>query len=421
MSSSLTMAVLTAPANPAFRQDPRLARPSQNTPAMSLSSYGRQTIDDADCAAVLEALRAPQLTCGPLVARFEAALAGWLGAEHASVCSSGTAALHLAYAALGIGEGDEIITTPITFSATAAAAYYVGANVRIADVDPRTGNLDPRSVEKLIGNRTRAIVPVHLGGLPADVEDIQALAKQHGLRIVEDACHALGATYRGRKVGSLASDATIFSFHPVKHITTGEGGAVIVRDPRLKQRIDRLRHHGVERDASRLQTPAAGAWSYEVQELGWNYRLPDFACALGITQLAKLDDFLARRRRLAARYREAIAATFDERVLAPAELADRDSAYHLFAVAIDFAKFGTTRAHVVGQLAAAGVGTQVHYIPLLHHPLHASRCPHDLARPHPGADHYYARTLSLPLHQALELADIDVVVAELHKALGGTR
>lgn len=389
---------------------------------MSFSSYGRQTIDDADCAAVVEALRSPQLTCGPLVARFEAALAGWLGAEHASVCSSGTAALHLAYAALGIGEGDEIITTPITFSATAAAAYYVGATVRIADVDPRTGNLDPGTVEALIGPRTRAIVVVHLGGLPAEVEQLQALARSHGLRIVEDACHALGATYRGRKVGALDSDATIFSFHPVKHITTGEGGAVIVRDPRHKQRIDRLRHHGVERDASRLYTPAAGAWSYEVQELGWNYRLPDFACALGLTQLAKLDDFLARRRALAARYREAIARTFDDGVIGPVELPDRESAYHLFAVAIDFARYGTTRAAVVQHLAAAGIGTQVHYIPLLHHPLHASRCPQDLARAHPGADHYYARTLSLPLHQALELDEVDQVVAELHRALvGGSR
>lgn len=386
---------------------------------MTLSSYGRQTIDDADCAAVLEALRAPQLTCGPLVARFEQALGAWLGAEHVSVCSNGTAALHLAYAALGIGEGDEIITTPITFSATAAAAYYVGATVRIADVDPRTGNLDAKSVEALIGSRTRALVPVHLGGLPADMEQLWALAKQHGLRVIEDACHALGATYHTRKVGSLQSDATVFSFHPVKHITTGEGGAVVVREARHKARIDRLRHHGVERDAARLQTPAAGAWSYEVQELGWNYRLPDFACALGITQLAKLEGFLVRRRALAARYRELLANTFGEGLQAPVELADRESAYHLFAVAIDFAKFETTRANVVAHLTAAGIGTQVHYIPLLHHPLHASRCPQDLARPHHGADSYYARTLSLPLHQALELADIDVVVAELHRALVG--
>lgn len=390
---------------------------------IAMLSYGRQTIDDADIAAVVEALRAPALTCGPLVARFEAALASWLGAHHASACSSGTAALHLAYAALGIGEGDELITTPITFSATAHAAYYVGATVRIADVDPATGNIDPRSVEALVTRRTRAIVPVHLGGLPADMDAIHAIARRHGLRVIEDACHALGATYHGQKVGAGEADAIIFSFHPVKHITTGEGGAVIVRDARIKRRIDRLRQHGIERDPARLDAPPAGPWVYEVQELGWNYRLPDIACALGIAQLAKLDGFLAARRALAAEYRRELARAFgdDPRVRAPAAPADRESAYHLFAVAIDFAAFGTTRAQVVTALAAAGIGTQVHYVPLLQHPLHASRCPGERARPRPGTDHYYARTLSLPLYPALQPADVTRVVTELHRVLGEPR
>ncbi len=383
-------------------------------------SYGRQTIDDADVAAVVEALRAPQLTCGPLVERFERAFAGWLGAEHASVCSSGTAALHLAYAALGIGEGDEIITTPITFSATAAAAYYLGAVVRIADVDPLTGNLAARSVAPLITARTRAIVPVHLGGLPADMAELAALAKRHNLRIVEDACHALGARYRGLLVGgATASDAVVFSFHPVKHITTGEGGAVVVRDPRVKQRIDRLRHHGIERDARRMDAPPSGSWIYEVQELGWNYRLTDLQCALGLAQLAKLDRFLAERRTIAGWYRDALAG-FDG-VRAPVELADRESAYHLFAVAIDFARFGTTRARVMAALADAGIGTQVHYIPLLHHPLHAARCPAERARPRPGADAYYAATLSLPLYPTLSHDDVSRVAGELRRALGESR
>lgn len=386
---------------------------------------GHQTIGDDDVIAVLEALRAPQLTCGPLVARFEAALATWLGAPCTSVCSSGTAALHLAYAALGIGEGDEIITTPITFSATAAAAYYVGATVRIADVDPRTGNLDPASAAALIGPRTRAIVPVHLGGLPADLDELRALARAHDLLVIEDACHALGATYRGRRVGALGeSDAVVFSFHPVKHITTGEGGAVAVRDPRIKQRIDRLRHHGIERG-----DPAAAAepWRHDVRELGWNYRLPDLACALGLTQLAKLDRFLAARRALAARYRRDLAAAFgpagagDGGVAPPPEPTDRESAYHLFAVAIDFPRFGTTRGRVMRALAAAGVGTQVHYIPLLHHRLHAARCPDEVARPRPGADRYYAQTLSLPLYPALAPADATRVVEELGRALGDPR
>jgi UDP-4-amino-4,6-dideoxy-N-acetyl-beta-L-altrosamine transaminase len=383
--------------------------------------YGRQTIEDDDLAAVAEALRAPLLTCGPLVARFEAALAGWLGAPHATVCASGTAALHLAYAALGIGAGDEIITTPITFSATAAAAYYVGATVRIADVDPRTGNLSPASVEPLINRRTRAIVPVHLGGLPADMAELSELARRHGLRVIEDACHALGASYRGVPVGAGGSDAVVFSFHPVKHITTGEGGAVITRDPDVRRRIERLRQHGIERDPTRLESPA-GPWSYEVQELGWNYRLSDLACALGLAQLARLDRFLAARHRLAAHYRGELVRAFGagNGVAPPAELPDRESAYHLFAVSIDFERFATTRARVMTALTDAGISTQVHYIPLLHHPLHARRCVDELGRARPGAARYYAHTLSLPLYPALTPADATRVVAELHRALGGS-
>jgi UDP-4-amino-4,6-dideoxy-N-acetyl-beta-L-altrosamine transaminase len=377
--------------------------------------YGRQTIDDEDIAAVVEALRAPLLTCGPLVARFEAALGSWLGAPHVSVCSSGTAALHLAYAALGIGQGDEIITTPITFSATAAAAYYVGATVRIADVDAH-GNLSPASVEELITRRTRAIVAVHLGGMPADLDELAAIAQRRGLYLIEDACHALGATYGGRKIGAGTSDAVVFSFHPVKHITTGEGGAVVVRDARIKARIDRLRHHGIERDPARFEKP--GAAGYEVAELGFNYRLPDFACALGITQLAKLDRFVAERRLIAGDYRAALARYFPSGgVAVPAERPDRESAYHLFAVAIDWARFGTTRARVMQALADAGIGTQVHYIPLLDHPLHAQRCPGELDRPRPGAATYYARTLSLPMFPSLATADLERVVIQLHKAL----
>jgi perosamine synthetase len=384
-------------------------------------SYGRQTIDESDIAAVVEALRAPQLTCGPLVARFEAALATYLGAEHVSVCSSGTSALHLAYAALGIGEGDEIITTPITFSATAAAAYYVGATVRIADVDPRTGNLSIQSVEALITSRTRAIVAVHLAGLPADMAELTQLAKRRRLRIIEDACHALGATYRGVKIGAGTSDAVVFSFHPVKHITTGEGGAVVVRDARVKQRIERLRQHGIERDPARMDGTPEGRWVYEVQELGWNYRLSDLSCALGLAQLAKLDTFLVARRTLAAQYRTEIARAFGDTVTVAPELADRESAYHLLTVAIDFARHGKTRDAVMGELAEHGVGTQVHYVPLLHHPLHAGRNPAERTFPRPGADHYYARTLSLPLYPSLTSADVTHVVDALSRVLGESR
>lgn len=384
----------------------------------AMLSYGRQTIDEADIAAVVEALRAPLLTCGPLVGRFETALAAYLGANHVSVCSSGTAALHLAYAALGIGAGDEIITTPLTFSATAAAAYYVGASVRIADVDPRTGNLAIQSVEAAITSRTRAIVAVHLGGLPADMAELAHLARRRGLLLIEDACHALGATYRGVRVGAGTSDAVVFSFHPVKHITTGEGGAVVVRDEAIKRRVERLRQHGIERDPAHMQHAPDGRWVYEVQELGWNYRLSDLSCALGLSQLAKLDRFVTARRALAARYREELARVFGDTIGTPPEPADRESAYHLFPVAIDFAGRGTTRERVMAGLASRGVGTQVHYVPLLHHPLHASRNPGELGRSRPGMDHYYARTLSLPLYPSLTDDDVVHVVASLHHVLG---
>ena len=380
--------------------------------------YGRQSIDEADIAAVVEVLRSPLLTCGPLVGRFEQALAKQVGASHASVCSSGTSALHLVYAALDLAAGDEIITTSITFSATAAAAYYVGATVRFADVDPRTGNLDPASVAALITPHTRAIVPVHLGGMPADLAELHALAERHGLVVIEDACHALGASYRGTPIGGGRSDATVFSFHPVKHITTGEGGAVVTPNAALKRRIDRLRQHGVERDARFMQHPPAGSWAYEVQELGWNYRLSDLACALGLTQLGKLDRFVARRRELAAMYRAQLAAAFPAGVTAPIELDDRESAHHLFAVAIDFARFATTRARVTDELAKCGIGTQVHYIPLLQHPLHARRCPDEVARPRPGTAHYYEHTLSLPMFPAMTDADVGEVVSQLHRVLG---
>jgi perosamine synthetase len=380
--------------------------------------YGRQSIDEADIAAVVEVLRSPFLTCGPLVGRFEQALAKHLGANHASVCSSGTAALHLVYAALDLGAGDEIITTSMTFSATAAAAYYVGATVRFADVDPRTGNLDPASVAGLINSRTRAIVPVHLGGMPADLDELRALSDRHGLVLIEDACHALGASYRGIPIGGGRSDATVFSFHPVKHITTGEGGAIVTPNAALKRRIDRLRQHGIERDARFMQQPPAGSWAYEVQELGWNYRLSDLQCALGLAQLGKLDRFVARRRELAAMYRTQLAQALPAGVTTPLEQDDRESAYHLFAVAIDFTRFATTRARVTDELAKCGIGTQVHYIPLLHHPLHARRCPDEVARPRPGTDHYYERTLSLPMFPAMTDGDVGEVVAQLHRVLG---
>ena len=385
--------------------------------------YGRQTIDEADIAAVVEVLRSPLLTCGPAVGRFEAQIAAQVGALDAVACASGTAALHLIYAALDLAPGDEIITTPITFSATAAAAYYCGATVRFADVDPRTGNIDPASIAPLVTPRTRAIVPVHLAGLPCDLDEIHAIAARANVPVIEDACHALGASYRGTRTGGDPRTlATVFSFHPVKHVTTGEGGAIAVRDAELARRLRRLRQHGVERDPARMERAPDGPWAYEVAELGWNYRLSDLACALGSSQLAKLGAFVAKRRELAACYRQELARAFAgvpaAALAAPLDYTDRDSAYHLFAIAADWPAFGTTRARVAAELAAAGIGTQVHYIPLTEQPLHRRRCPGEIDRARPGAARYYARTLSLPLFPAMTADDVRFVVAQLHRALG---
>jgi dTDP-4-amino-4,6-dideoxygalactose transaminase len=378
-------------------------------------------IDDEDVAAVVAALRSELLTCGPQVGAFESELGAWLGAPHVTVCANGTAALHLAYAALGLGDGDEIITSPITFSATASAAYQVGARVRFADVDPETGNLDPASVASLIGPRTRAITAVHLAGLPADLDELAALAAHRRLFLVEDACHALGAVYRGQFVASGVADAAVLSFHPVKHITTGEGGAVILRDADHHRAVQRLRHHGIERDPARWSRPSPGPWYHEVVEQGFNYRLPDLACALGRAQLARLPGFLARRRALATIYDRALRNRFGDDSAAlvrpPATRSDRESAHHLYPVAIDFAALGTSRGEVMNALATRGIGTQVHYIPLPQHPFHRHQAGEHAAMPRPGADVYYSRTLSLPMFPGLDDADVLSVVENLADVL----
>jgi perosamine synthetase len=392
-----------------------MALPSQSTTSVPapLLPYSRQTIDDDDVAAVAAALRGPLLTQGPTVERFERALADYLGAQHVSACSSGTAALHLVYLALGIGPGDEVVTSPITFSATAAAALLAGARVRLVDVEPDSGLIDVEQVDRALTPATRAVTAVHLAGLPADLAPLRDLCDRRGVFLVEDAAHALGADYRGRRIGSGLAHAATFSFHPVKHITTLEGGAVAVSDERLKQRIDRLRQHGIERDPARFERLADEPWAYEVQELGLNYRLTDVACALGISQLGKQPGWLANRRQLAARYRQRLAAELPD-VLPPAERADRTSAHHLYPVRIDFGAHRHSRAQVARALAARGIGTQVHYIPLYDHPLYRR---HGAGERTGGADRYYQQTLSLPMHHSMSEADVDRVVGALAEVL----
>ncbi|PRP96558.1 UDP-4-amino-4-deoxy-L-arabinose--oxoglutarate aminotransferase [Enhygromyxa salina] len=378
--------------------------------------YGRQWIDEDDVAAVVEALRGAYLTTGPTVARFEAALAEFVGARRAVAVCNGTAALHAACAAAGLGPGDEVLVPALTFLASANCARYVGAEPVFVDVDPRSGLIDVADAARHVGPRTRAIIPVHLNGRPVDLDGVRALADAHDLTVIEDAAHALGARYQDTRIGDCArSDMTIFSFHPVKHVTTAEGGAITTAKPELAEALEVFRNHGMVREPAKLRQPAPGPWYYEQQSLGYNYRITDLQCALGISQLAKLDRFLARRRELAARYDRLFAAVEGVEPVAVGT-PDSVSAYHLYAVHCDFAGAGTTRAAVMAGLRERGILTQVHYIPVPAQPYYIERGA-DISR-YPGAAAYYAGILSLPMFPAMADADVDRVVEALAAGLG---
>ena len=379
--------------------------------------YGRQTIEADDVAAVAMALQDDFLTTGPKVDEFEAAFAEYVGAKYAVACSNGTAALHLAMLALGVGPGEVAIVPSITFLATANCARYVGAEVVFADVDPGTGLMTPATLEEALGRRGRlpvgAVLPVHLRGDACELPALRRIAENAGAALVEDACHALGtrATFDnspGLVGDNRWSDVAVFSFHPVKALTTGEGGMLTTGDPLLAQRLRHLRSHGM------LRRDGADPWWYEMPEMGFNYRLPDVLCALGLSQLAKLDGFIARRRALALRYETAL-APLAELVRIALRPAWSDPALHLMTVLIDFPAAGRSRREVVEALRAKGIGSQVHYIPVHHQPYYVAR--YGEARL-PGADAWYARCLSLPFFPAMADADVDRVAEALAEALG---
>jgi len=379
--------------------------------------YGRQTIEDDDIAAVAEALRADFLTTGPRVEAFERAFADTVGAPHAVACANGTAALRLAMLALDVAEGEVCIAPSITFLATANCARFVGADVVFADVDPDTGLMTPDTLADALaragGRRVRAVLPVHLRGDVAELPALEALAAEAGAVLVEDAPHALGSTMNfgglNERVGDCRHSAmATFSFHPVKTIATGEGGMITTRDDRLAERLRRLRSHGM------VRPPGAEPWWYEMPELGFNYRLPDVLCALGLSQLGKLKRFVARRRALAARYAERLAALPAVRLAATP--AWSDPALHLLVALIDFEGVGRSRLAVAEALRARGVGSQVHYIPVHRQPYYRQRYG-ELALP--GAEAWYARCLSLPLFPGMADDDVDRVVDALAAALGG--
>ena len=371
--------------------------------------YGRQTIDDDDVAAVAEALRGDWLTQGPGVAAFEEALARACGAPYAVAFSSGTAALHAAAYAAGAGPGDEILTSAITFAASANCAAYLGATPRFADIDPATYNVSPETVSAALSERTKAVIPVSFTGLPAPVAEIRA-AIGDDVVLIEDAAHALGSRRPDGPVGdAVHADMTVFSFHPVKTVTTGEGGAITVRDPELRERLLTFRTHGMTKDPARLERPDEGGWYMEQQALGFNYRITDIQCALGLSQLGKLDRFVAARNAIVDRYREGLAGIEGLR-MAPEPPAGVVNAHHLFVVEV------AERRRVYDALRERQIFAQVHYLPVYLHPWYRDTYGYAPGLC-PAAEAYYARCLSLPCFPGLTEAEQDTVIAALRDVL----
>jgi perosamine synthetase len=387
--------------------------------------YGFHHIDDDDINAVVQVLRHGALTQGPAVEAFEQALADYVGARYAVAVASGTAGLHLAALAAGVGPGTSLITTPITFVASANAALYAGGAPEFADIDPSTVNISPAALTEALGRHpnTRVVVPVHFGGLPCDMPAIHDVATRAGAVVIEDAAHALGATYPdGRRVGCCAhSLMTVFSFHPVKLIAAGEGGLITTNDPQVYRHLLRLRSHGINKLDDPLMCPeqavtgtTVNPWYYEMQELGYHYRITDMQCALAMSQLKKLDRFLARRRELAHAYDRAFAGMTHLRPAQP----DRrdDSGLHLYVVRINFAAAGITRAELMLALRSRGIGSQVHYIPVPAQPLYQQRG-HALSA-YPQAQTYYNECLTIPLFYDLSDAQQAQVVSALQELVG---
>lgn len=365
--------------------------------------YGRQSLDEEDIQAVVEVLKSDYLTTGPMVAEFEKRVAEYVGAKYAVAISNGTAALHVACLAAGIGEGDEVITSPITFAASSNCVLYCGGTPVFADIDRDTYNISPEELEKKITEKTRAIIPVHYTGQPCEMEKIHRIAQKYNLLVIEDAAHALGAEYRGQKIGSL-SDMTCFSFHPVKPITTGEGGMVTTNDEALYKRLLLFRSHGITRDEEFL-TENQGAWYYEQVELGYNYRITDIGCALGISQLNKLDGFIERRREIARRYDEAFADC--PGIKTPMQMQGCDSGWHLYMIQV----MNQDRKVVFDRLRQAGVGVNVHYIPVYHHPYYQRN---GYGEVHcPEAEKFYERAISLPIFPGLTKEQQEYVIGRI--------
>jgi len=406
-----------------------------------LLPYGHQWIDDEDINAVVEVLKTDWITQGPKIDEFERKVAEYCGVKHAVALSSGTAALHAASAVAGISQGDEAITTPITFAATANAVVYCGGKPVFADIREDTLNIDPGEIRKKLSPETKAIIPADLGGHPADLDEIKAVAEEKGLIVIEDAAHALGAEYKGRKIGNL-SDMTIFSFHPVKHITTGEGGMVLTNNKEFYEKLKIFRHHGIVKDNLEIVHPNVilressdrrisetlrfaqgdtkvaeqlddldkkGSWYYEIHNPGYNFRITDFQCALGISQMNKLDRFIQRRREIAAKYNEAFAGV--EAIITPVEKDYVRAVYHIYVIQLRLEKLKVGRRQVFEALRAENIGVNVHYIPVHLQPFYKREFGYKKGD-YPKAERYYERAITLPIFPKMSDEDVyDVIEA----------
>jgi len=375
----------------------------------SFLSYGKQQIDEDDIAAVVETLRSPFLTQGPKVEEFEQAIAGYVGAKYAVAFSNGTTALHGACHAAGIGLGDEVITTPITFVASSNAVLYCGGTPVFADIDECTYNIDPLEIEKRITPKTKAIMPVDFTGQPVNLDAIIEIASRHNLIIIEDAAHSLGANYKGRKIGSQA-DMTMFSFHPVKPITTGEGGIITTDSEVFFEKLKLFRSHGISKTSYSVEQ---GDWYYEMTELGFNYRMTDIQAALGLSQMRKIDGFIERRREIAALYNEKLASILG--IVLPKQLEKTESGWHLYMIQLDNKVLTKTRREIFDEMRALNIGVHVHYIPVYWQPYYQGLgferglCP--------KAEKWYEQALTLPIYPGMMDEDIEDVVRVLGEVI----
>lgn len=375
-------------------------------------SYGRQYIDDDDIEHVINVLKGDYLTTGPSIKQLEDKVAAYVGAKYAVAVSNGTAALHAALYGCGVKENDEVIVTPMTFAASSNAILYLGAKPVFADIDPITYNIDAHDIERKITDKTTAIVIVDFAGLPTDLEEILKLVDKYQLKVVEDAAHALGSEYKGKKIGGYG-DATTFSFHPVKPITTGEGGMVTTNNLDLYEKILCFRTHGITRKRNQFCNMDEGGWYYEQQDLGYNYRMTDIQAALGLSQMNKIDQFIERRRKIAQLYNEAFREL--EGVITPYETQEAKSGYHLYVIRLDLKKIKATRRAIYDALIAENIGVNVHYIPVYYHPYYRELgyqkglCLQ--------AEEAYEKILTLPLFPSMSDKDIEDVIRAVYKVV----